>query len=148
MTLTRTSPALGGATVMVSSTSGCLAARATMALQVIGFPAVSLMIDWWSEWVNECYKWIDRCVLRVRLRTNNKVGGSRAEKKGRVVIDSVLLRTILFIFSHNKHICVPSKASLYFYFQFFSLIMPKLILLSASVIICWVSECTEKWISK
>lgn len=45
MTLTRTSPALGGATVIVSSTKGCLAARATMALQVIGFPAVSLMVN-------------------------------------------------------------------------------------------------------
>ena len=41
MTLTRTSPAMGGSTVMVSSVSGSLGARATMALQVIGFPAVS-----------------------------------------------------------------------------------------------------------
>ncbi len=40
MTLTRTSPALGGATVMVSRTRGCLGPRATMAWQVMGFPAV------------------------------------------------------------------------------------------------------------
>jgi len=40
MTLTRTSPALGGATVMVSRERGCLGPRATMAWHVMGFPAV------------------------------------------------------------------------------------------------------------
>lgn len=43
MTFTRTSPFLGGSTVIVSETSGCFAARATMALHMIGFPAVALM---------------------------------------------------------------------------------------------------------
>ena len=44
ITLTRTSPAWGTPTVMVSSSRGCFAALATMALHVIGFPTV-LMVD-------------------------------------------------------------------------------------------------------
>ena len=41
MTLTRTSPALGGSTVIFSSTSGCLGPLATMALHVMGLPVVA-----------------------------------------------------------------------------------------------------------
>jgi hypothetical protein len=43
-TLTRTSPARGGATSMVSSVRGLAASQATAALQVIGFPAVEDMV--------------------------------------------------------------------------------------------------------
>jgi hypothetical protein len=43
-TLTRTSPARGGATSMVSRVSGLAASQATAALQVIGFPAVEDMM--------------------------------------------------------------------------------------------------------
>lgn len=45
MTLTRTSPASGAATVMVSRVKGCLAARATIALQVIGI-GVDMVLVW------------------------------------------------------------------------------------------------------
>ena len=41
MTLTRTSPALGGSTVMDSSARGCLGPRATIAEHLMGFPAVA-----------------------------------------------------------------------------------------------------------
>ena len=44
MTFTRTSPALGGSTVISSSTKGCLGARATMALHLIGNPSVDMFV--------------------------------------------------------------------------------------------------------
>lgn len=44
-TLTRTSPALGGITMISSSTNGCFGARATIALHLIGFPSVDMFDD-------------------------------------------------------------------------------------------------------
>lgn len=43
MTLTLTSPAFGGWTVMVSATRGCFGPRATMALHVMGSPSVDMV---------------------------------------------------------------------------------------------------------
>jgi len=45
ITLTLTSPALGGPTVMVSATKGCFGPRATMALHVMGLPSVDAIVD-------------------------------------------------------------------------------------------------------
>ena len=58
VTRTRTSKGLGGATVMVSMVRGCWAARATIALQVMGFPMVEeeeelmvwmVLMFWWMH---------------------------------------------------------------------------------------------------
>ena len=49
VTLTRTSPFLGGPTSTVSSESGLPASQATAALQVMGFPAVDIV--WACVWM-------------------------------------------------------------------------------------------------
>lgn len=51
ITFTRTSPALGGITVISSSTKGTLGARATIALHLIGNPSVDILEIYFNDFV-------------------------------------------------------------------------------------------------